>query len=372
MITEPIALYVHIPFCIRKCRYCDFCSYPVGNIGWRREYLNALISEIKDYRGMGLSLKTLFFGGGTPSLLSSSELSEILSAIKEVFDTSPLSEVTLEVNPGTLTEQNARAFINHGINRFSIGLQTIHENELKSLGRIHSFDEFLSSYKLLRGLGADNISIDLMYGIPEQTVESFRQTLAEVISLSPEHVSVYGLILEEGTPIYEQRESLAIPDEDTECDMYELACSLLSEAGYKHYEISNYSREGYRSRHNLVYWRAEEYIGVGVSAHSYFGGKRIANTGNAREYIDSFRSVRTAEVISGQESAKELLMLGLRLSEGFSLSEYEKRFGESFLEGREELIGQYVSLGLMTKSEDRLSLTEKGFYLSNSIIASLI
>ena len=371
MTTKPIGLYVHIPFCVRKCNYCDFCSYPERDVSdFRRAYyIDALIREIRGYkREERIAISTVFFGGGTPTLLEPRELERIFEAIRDVFDILPAAEITLEANPGTVTEQKLSAYRRFGVNRISIGLQSIHENELKKLGRIHSYDDFLQTYRLARTAGFDNISVDLMYGIPEQTLSSFAETLDGIISLGPEHISAYGLIVEEGTPFYAEREGLEIPDEDTECDMYELACERLSGTGYSHYEISNYAKEGRASEHNLHYWRREEYIGVGVAAHSYFGGVRYSNCESLSSYIQGL----APEEESDTNAAFEYAMLALRLAEGLSLSDYASRFSHSFLLGREEAIDRFVTLGYMSRTKDRLALTDRGMYVSNAILSELL
>ena len=371
MTTKPIGLYVHIPFCVRKCNYCDFCSYPESSItsGKRSAYIEALLSEIRGYeRAEPICVDTVFFGGGTPSLLEPVELEKILGEIRSVFSLLPTAEITLEANPGTLTEQKLVSYKSLGVNRLSIGVQSIHDNELKKLGRIHSHDDFLKGYRMARDAGFDNVSVDLMYGIPEQTLQSFEKTLDAVIALSPEHISAYGLIVEEGTPFYTMRDHLTLPDEDSECDMYELAVSKLSAEGYSHYEISNYAKEGRASRHNLHYWRRDEYIGVGVAAHSYFNDVRYSNPDSLDDYLRGDSSTRDTDVDASFEKA----MLALRLAEGLSLSEYEKQFSHSFTDGREASISKYVSLGYMTLTNGRLALTDSGMYVSNAILSDLL
>lgn len=375
MTTKPIGLYVHIPFCKRKCDYCDFCSYPVSEAKWKDEYIKALCSEIDSYKGLGLSLDSIFFGGGTPSLLSPKELDDILCSVRKSFNVLPCSEITMEMNPGTLTKENLRGFASLGINRASIGVQSIHENELKILGRIHNARDFYKSYELVRECGIENINLDLMYGIPEQTLSSFDKTLEAVISLSPEHLSLYGLILEEGTPFYIKRDTLNIPDEDTECDMYGLAVEKLSLAGYSHYEISNYAKPGFECRHNLKYWHDEEYIGVGVAAYSYFDKSRFGNPADIDVYLSEDREkyIQSEAVDDKNSEAYEYAMLRLRLSEGFSLSDYRLKFGFDFItEERSELIDNYVKLGMIELSDDNIHLTDKGFYISNRILTDLL
>ena len=372
MTTNPIGLYVHIPFCVRKCNYCDFCSFNLSTVSWREEYVDRLVGEILSYAGREIEVNTLFFGGGTPSLLTPSEFDKICSAIRESFILSPDCEFTIEANPKTLDREKLGTFVKNGANRISIGLQSIHENELKTLGRIHYFEDFLASYKLCRELGIENINIDLMYAIPEQTIESFSKTLDAVLELKPQHISLYGLILEEGTPFYKMKSELALPGEDIECDMYFLAAKKLSEAGYSHYEISNYALPGSESRHNLKYWRCQEYIGVGLSAYSFFKGSRFGNTDDVSAYLSSDPRAVLTEERSNDDLETEFIMLALRLREGLSLSEYKSCFGKDFMSEKRAKAENLLNMGLLKISGDRLSLTEKGFYVSNSIICELI
>ena len=374
MVTDPIGLYVHIPYCVRKCNYCDFCSLPVGSDNSvPDEYVDRLIREIRTYKAENkVLLSTVYIGGGTPSLLTEGQLEMIFAAISDSFDISDEAEITMEVNPGTLTFEKAVAIKNVGVNRVSIGLQSIHENELKKLGRIHNCQEFLASYKLIRDVGIRNVNIDLMYGIPYQTSDSFASTLNEIGALAPEHISAYGLIVEEGTPFGNEGNSLPLPTTDEECDMYDICRSVLSSFGYNHYEISNYALPGYESRHNLLYWHMNEYIGVGVAAHSYYGGKRYSNTADVNEYITSPSTKHIVIEETDDDLKYEYAMLGLRLKEGVSLSEYSAKFGVSFTEGKEDIIARLSREGLLRLTDDRISLTERGFYLSNAILVEIL
>ena len=371
MATDTLGLYVHIPFCVRKCNYCDFCSFNISLIEWRDKYIDRLCEEIASYKNKGIRLDTVFFGGGTPSLLTPEEFVKIFHVIKDSFEISEDAEITVEANPKTLDCEKLSAFGECGVNRLSIGLQSVHENELKILGRIHNFEDFLASYNLAREYGIDNINVDLMYGIPEQTMKSFSDTLSAVLSLKPEHISLYGLILEEGTPFFDGRESLSLPSEENECDMYYFAADMLRSAGYSHYEISNYSLPDKPSRHNLKYWRCQEYIGVGVAAYSYFEGKRYGNSNCIEEYLAEARTNYDKEAESPDE-AYEYVMLRLRLAEGFSLFDYRARFGVDFLDNRMDLIDSLVNAGYIAFQGDRIALTERGFYVSNSILTELI
>lgn len=336
-------------------------------------YIDRVLEEAEEYpRGEIGTFDTLYFGGGTPSTLPPELFDRLVRGLYKSFDFTTDAEITVEVNPGTLTEEWVDTARSLGVNRISIGLQSIHENELKFLGRIHTFDVFLDSYNLLREAGFDNISVDLMYGIPEQTIQSFKATLEKIIALSPEHISAYGLIIEEGTPFFTLRDTLPLPDEDTECDMYYLADNMLSLAGYRHYEISNYALGGKESRHNLKYWTDREFIGLGAAAYSYYGGKRYGNVRSLEDYLEAPFSRVDVTPIDRDDEKFEYAMMRLRLSSGIDLSDYTFRFGSSFLEGREDRIEKYIALGLMKREGDKLSLTPKGFYISNSILSDIL
>ena len=372
MMKTKIGLYVHIPFCVKKCNYCDFCSFSELDQNTREKYIDKLCLEIDSYKAKNLEIDTIFFGGGTPTTLTSEEFGHIVDHIKRSFIIDDNVEFTVEANPGTTNKEKMEKFIECGVNRFSIGLQSIHEKELKKLGRIHGFDDFVRTFNDLRNLGINNINVDLMYGIPYQTLESFEKTLDTVLNFNPEHLSVYGLILEEGTPFYFERNSLSVPSVDIECDMYFLTAKKLAENGYVHYEISNYSKPSRESIHNMKYWTCNEYIGVGVSAHSCFEGKRYANTSDITEYIKSPVHVDSSKKLDVDSLKYEYAMLALRLKKGFSLEEYNTIFSENFIYGREELINKLVSFGYMEFNDDNISLTEKGFYVSNSILTELL
>ena len=373
MKTKPTGLYLHIPFCLRKCKYCDFCSYSSADFSEKDLYINALCNEIKSYSGYGISIDTVFFGGGTPSLLSPLEFSRINEAICATFTLTEDVEFTIESNPKTLTAEKLLVYKECGVNRVSIGLQSMHDDELAALGRIHNFCDFLHSYELVRAAGINNVNIDLMYGIPRQTIKSFEKTLDTVLSLSPEHLSVYGLMVEEGTPLAKSPELQNLPSEDDECDMYYMAHKRLETRGYSHYEISNYAKEGFECRHNLKYWHNESYIGVGVSAHSYFGGVRYENRADKELYVSDFNTARKIYETPDIDSiAYDYVMLSLRLSEGFSLEDYKFRFGTDFMLGREKILEKFSDAGYLTVLEGRIRLTERGFYVSNAILTQLI
>ncbi|MBR5449436.1 MAG: radical SAM family heme chaperone HemW [Clostridia bacterium] len=365
MTTKAVGLYVHIPFCVRKCNYCDFCSKAPTATDFDR-YFERLETELSRYlRSPKIRVDSIFVGGGTPSILPRGYFTRLFEMIKNTFEIDGTAEITTEINPGTLTREKAEEYRTVGINRVSIGLQSVHENELKILGRIHGYDDFLASYNLLREVGFDNISVDLMYGIPAQTKDSFKKTLDTVTSLNPTHISLYGLIIEPGTPFGDACDSLLLPTEDEECDMYYMAAEYLARLGYTHYEISNYARPGFECRHNLKYWHAEEYIGIGAAAHSFFEGRRY---GNSRALFDITPDADADDI----STPAEYVMMRLRLREGFSLSEYKRLYGIDFLNGKSDTVSTLAAHGLLITDGDRICLTEAGFYVSNSIIAELL
>ena len=369
----PLGIYIHIPFCRSKCQYCDFYSLADTDRKLMDRYLKALCTHIKETGALapGYRVDTVYFGGGTPSFFGADALGAVLTAVRQNFDVSPRAEITFEANPDSVTPRLLHKLKSEGFNRVSLGIQTDDNALLQQLGRPHTFEDAEQAVKRIRRAGFRNLSVDLMYGLPGQTVESFKETLRAVIDLSPEHISVYGLILEEGTPLYEKQSTLSFPSEDSEYEMYLLADRHLSRAGYSHYEISNYSRAGKESRHNLKYWRCEEYIGVGVSAHSYLDGYRFGRTQSLTEYLRGNREYLNKEYIDRDGEALEKIMLGLRLREGISLKEYEDLFGFDLTEKYREKLITFEKMGYARILSGRLSLTAEGFYVSNYIINEL-
>ncbi|MBQ8356766.1 MAG: radical SAM family heme chaperone HemW [Clostridia bacterium] len=370
-----LGLYLHIPFCVRKCRYCDFYSAPTDK-GARTAYVRALCRhlaavapDLRDY-----TVDTVYFGGGTPTLLDSGDFQSILDTVRGCLSLERDAEITAECNPVTNAAGLMEGLLCAGVNRLSIGLQSTHEGELKLLGRPHGYGEFLSTYSAARQAGFDNISVDLMFGIPDQTVRSFGQTLDAVTALSPEHISAYGLRIEEGTPFYRMRQELTLPDEDAEAEMAEMVAARLTAAGYAHYEISNYARAGLRSRHNMRYWLGEDYLGFGPGAHSYLRGVRFETAPDTAAYLlaverGDFESLRQNPVpIAGKEQKDEYVMLRMRLFDGVELADFSHRFGTSF----EKEYGDVTPLvqgGFLVKTPHRIAFTEKGMRVSNTILS---
>lgn len=381
-----IGLYVHIPFCLHKCAYCDFCSSVATDKLQMQAYVDALADHIvnagKSVEADNVIVDSIYVGGGTPTLLSKKDIEYITDTIYDAFRVTEDAEFTFEANPATLDRAKAKALIDCGVNRLSIGLQSAHDSELESLSRIHTYKDFLNSYKIARKAGFENINVDVMYGIPDQTPESFRATLEAVCDLSPEHISMYGLRIEDGTPFCVHRAELMLPTEDEEYSMFREGRRYLKERGYKHYEISNYAREGFRSKHNYKYWRCEEYIGVGVAAHSFYGGKRYANITDTDRYISyicaeesDFASIIVAssvEQVDMSELECEYVMLGLRLSEGVVKSEYQRKFGADFDEKYADRIAEYARAGFIIDTDKNCRFSPEGMYVSNSILAEIL
>lgn len=380
MEKEKLGIYVHIPFCKSKCGYCDFCSHPPRD-GEIDRYLNALMLHMQDLSGAAAdySIDTVFIGGGTPTLLTKKQMKSLVTCVRETFALEKDAEFTVEANPGTVDKAYLRALVSMGVNRISFGLQSANDRELRALGRIHTRDEFTESYKAARAAGFRNINVDLMYGIPHQTTESFAETLAFVKALAPEHISVYGLKIEEGTPFYEKRDSLPLPDEETEYAMYRKADTELSAAGYKHYEISNYARPGFASRHNKRYWLDEKYLGFGVAAHSYFGNQRYAYTVDMEKYMLEMEHPRDMANILTEctdidvfTQETEYVMLRMRLFDGVSLADYRATFGSDFAAKYGEKLKRYIDGGFVTMDARHCAFTVKGMYVSNYILSEML
>ncbi len=368
---KEFGVYLHVPFCLSKCPYCDFCSFPGSTEKTRAHYVGALIREIGERDFPRRTATSVFFGGGTPTLLSVPQFDALFSMIDARFGLARDAEITFEMNPATADRGKLRAFRALGFNRVSIGCQSVSDDELRALGRVHSANEIFQAYEDALAAGFDNVNVDLMYGVPGQTVGSFSKTLQTVISLSPAHISAYGLILEEGTPFFTRRNELALPDEDVEADMYALATSVLRDAGYRHYEISNYARPGRECRHNLLYWRQGEYAAYGVSASSHIAGVRRTNTRDLARYLsDPVRATDEETVIEDPEY--EYIMLRLRLAEGIDEEEFRRRFGRAFREKYADKLAPWFACGALVSDGDRTALTDEGLYLNSALLRELL
>ncbi len=368
---KSLGIYVHIPFCIQKCGYCDFCSFPSMSEGIKERYTDELCRRISGYASAASAFEadTVYFGGGTPSTLSVSCVERILNAIKKTFKVSDRAEITFECNPGTVDGKYFSAIRSAGVNRISMGLQSALDSELSLLGRIHSRGDFEKCFWAARDAGFDNISADVMYGIPDQTMESFEETLRFLTALEPEHISAYGLMIEEGTSFEKRVSELRLADDDGQYDMYMLCGEYLAARGYEKYEISNFARRGKRSRHNTRYWLGEEYLGFGVAAHSYLDGRRLGNSRDIDAFLRGEDVTEEEYELSDRDKREEYVMLRLRLAEGISLDEYRNAFGLELLDGRVE---KWIRDGFMRLEDGRLSFTDKGFFVSNSILSELL
>ena len=374
---QELELYAHIPFCVRKCGYCDFLS-GTAEESTREAYLLALAREIRraGQDAEGCRAVSVFFGGGTPTVLTGGQLSRLLSEIKKSFRLAGDCEITLEANPGTLDPEKLRLCREAGFNRISIGCQSADNRELRRLGRIHTWEEFLEGFRQAREAGFSNINVDLMSGIPGQTLVSWETSLRKTAELGPEHISAYSLILEEGTPFYENREKLDLPDEDTERRMYERTGEILEEYGCRQYEISNYAREGYRCRHNLGYWTGREYLGLGLGASSLWRDTRFRNTDSMEEYLKDSGNLpkirREEEKLSASDRQSEYMILGLRLMEGISLAGFRETFGTDVRKVWPGVLEKYEGYGLLEEAAGRLKFTGEGISLSNVVLAEFL
>lgn len=369
-----LGLYIHIPFCRRKCLYCDFCSLEQQGDAEMEAYADAVCRDLARWATQcrDRRVNTVYFGGGTPSLLPPSLLLRMLESIARLYHVENDAEITLECNPATGSAESFSTLRRGGFNRISVGLQSTHENELRALGRIHTFADFERTYADLREAGFENISADLMSGIPEQTVESYLESIRRLCALSPEHISAYGLSVEEETPFGRMGDRLSLPDEETARQMYFEGIGLLASLGYRQYEISNYAKRGYESRHNLKYWNCEEYLGFGPAAYSDFNGDRFGNSRDVAAYIHGREILAERETPSPSERMNEYIMLRMRLTDGVSAAAFSKRFGQdlnSLLGGR---LAAFESGGFVRRTEDGWAFTTEGFYVSNTILAEIL
>ncbi len=370
---KSLGLYIHVPFCRAKCLYCDFCSVASAENELVERYVGSLVlciakaaDKAKDYE-----IDTLYIGGGTPTVLSPRQMERVLDACFKGYSFADGAEISCECNPATGGYEYFSDIREMGINRLSIGLQSANDNELRALGRIHSYPEFVKTFGDARRAGFDNISIDLMYGIPEQTAESFNKTLEKITELAPEHVSAYCLKVESNTPFGRMGDALILPDDDKTSDMYELCCSFLLGKGYERYEISNFAKPDRRSRHNMRYWQCSEYLGFGAAAHSYFGGERFAFSPNIDDFARGEFLVAEREKIEDSERMLEYVMLGMRLGDGISASDFLLTFGEDIL-SRFPRFGEFIRSGHVLYDGDKLCFSDKGVFVSSYILSEIL
>lgn len=382
---KELGIYIHIPFCVRKCLYCDFLSGP-ESLQTQEKYLNALCREIEDESSKYAEylVKTVFIGGGTPSLLSGEWMKKLLGSVYGHYQVDENAEISVEVNPGTATEEKLVAYKEAGINRISIGIQSLNDEELKALGRIHDSRQFYETYQMCVKTGFNNINVDLMSAIPGQTLESWKSTLAGVVALTPAptHISAYSLIVEEGTPFYENTPEL--PDEEAERDMYKITNDILEKKGYHRYEISNYAKQGYECEHNKSYWMRKNYVGFGIGAASLVNNVRFSNVRDLSTYLKKEMKKEECNRLSRQEQMEEFMFLGLRMMDGVSEKEFFEAFGESIEHAYPGIVEKYWAAGLLDyinkqgstgfgeKADVRIALTEYGIDVSNVVMADFL
>lgn len=371
-----LGIYVHIPFCVKKCYYCDFISYP-NKSDMQEEYVKKLIKEIEDNKELleKNNITTIYIGGGTPSSINPDLIKNVLNKICEVANIKNREniEITIEVNPGTVTKNNLQMYKNCGINRISIGLQSTNDEILKRIGRIHNYEQFLNTYNWAVDTGFNNINVDLMLGLPAQTIEDLKKSLENIVNLKPmpNHVSVYSLIIEEGTKIEKMINAgeLKLPEEEDERNQYKYTKNFLELKGYKHYEISNFAKPGYESKHNMNCWEQKQYIGFGLAAHSYINAKRYSNACNFEEYLsNTSKDIKTIhEEQNTEDMKKEYMLLGLRKLEGISISKFKEKFGENPIYMFRKELQKLVDEDLLVVDLDNIRLTNKGLDFANLV-----
>lgn len=371
-----IGLYIHIPFCIKKCNYCDFNSYET--LGLISSYMEALKREIKSYKDKEYTIKTVFIGGGTPTLLEAREIYSLAECIYSNFKVLPDAEITIEANPGTLSREKLTWIKSAGVNRLSLGLQAYQDGLLRKLGRIHTVQEFEDNFFTARKIGFDNISVDIMFGLPGQTLKDYYLTLKNLLILAPEHISAYSLSIEEGTSFFNwwKQGKLILPSEEEERAMYHGGRAFLTSHGFVHYEISNFSAPGRESKHNMIYWIGEEYLGLGAGAHSYIEGERFYNYPKIKDYIEhvenGLKSVAHRQILSPEDILAEYCFLGLRLIDGICKEDFKRRFGRdiNFIYG--EAIAKLKEQGLLQENTRNLKLTTKGLDFANNVFMEFL
>lgn len=372
---EELGIYIHIPFCKQKCFYCDFCSFANKN-EMQGKYVETVINEIKNITHKEkYTVTTIYLGGGTPSILNPDYIKSILQEIKSSFEILDDAEITIEINPGTVNEEKLKKYKEYGINRLSIGLQSANDKILKKIGRIHDYKQFEETFFYARKCGFKNINVDLMIGLPTQAVENVKQTLEKIIQKNPEHISVYSLIIEEGTIIEKliNENKLQLPDEETERIMYWTVVNELKENGYNQYEISNFSKKTYESKHNTNCWKQKQYIGLGTSAHSYLNKKRYSNTNNIEEYIKNIqennisKNITIHEEQTEESTMNEYMLLGLRMIQGININEFKQKFKIDPTIKYKETLEKLQKENLIQITKTSIKLTKQGIDFGNIV-----
>lgn len=374
-----LGLYIHIPFCISKCKYCDFSSYKL-DLDEKRKYLNALKQEMEFYKEeiRGKEIDTIFIGGGTPSILNQNEISFLFENIKKNFKIKDSAEITMECNPGTLTLEKLKTMKACGVNRLSIGLQAVQNNHLKYIGRIHTYEEFEKNYYQAKNVGFENINIDLMYALPNQSREDWMESLEKVVKLNPTHISAYSLILEESTELFNmyEKNEFKLLDEDTDIEMYEYTINYLKSHGYNQYEISNYAKNGFECKHNILYWKCENYIGLGASASGFLNKTRYNNFCELDKYEEIIHSgkkpIEWEEQLCIEDEIEENIFLSLRMNEGIKFKDFHEKYNFNFKEEYKNEIDKLEKLKLIEIDDEVMRLSQKGREISNSVFVEFM
>lgn len=375
-----LGLYLHFPFCISKCPYCDFNSYQLKEEKQISSYISALYQEITAYsqKLKKSNIKTIYLGGGTPTILSGVQIYNILEYCKDKFTVDKNAEITIEANPGTLDGEKIKLLIESGINRLSLGAQSFDDLFLKKIGRIHNTQDIIDSYYLAQEKGFDNINIDIMFALPGQTTKDLQITLKKAVSLKPDHLSLYNLTIKSGTEYYKKykKSKLKLPTEDEEYDMYNWAINYLEESGFEHYEIANFARPYKRSMHNLIYWQNKPYLGIGAGAYSFIKGYRYMNYENPARYTKEIMSgklpVDNGEKLSLRKRMIETIILGLRTKDGVGYKKYKTRFGVNLNDIFSKQVNKLVNLGLLQKDDFKIKLTKRGIFLANTVFREFV
>lgn len=374
-----LGLYIHIPFCAKKCKYCDFNSFKL-NIDEKKKYIDALEKEIKFYKEEinNKEIDTIFIGGGTPSILNEEEIQSLFHKIYDNFKIKSDAEITMECNPGTLTKSKLNIMKECGVNRLSIGLQAAQNEHLTYIGRIHTYEVFEKNYMEAKEAGFNNINIDLMYALPNQTEKDWKETLEKVVKLNPSHISAYSLILEENTELFDmyEKKEFTLLDEDTDIEMYEYTINYLRENGYYQYEISNYAKKGFECKHNILYWKGENYLGLGASASGYLNNTRYNNISELKTYEEAImnneKPIENKEILSEEDKIEETIFLGLRMNEGIKFKEIKDKYNVDFREKYKVQIETLEKSDLIRVTDDGICLTQRGREISNTVFIEFL
>lgn len=375
-----LGLYIHVPFCAQKCNYCDFNSYKIEEKNQKTDYLISIRKEMELYKEEFKSKEftSVFLGGGTPSILTPEELTTLMENIYSNFNIGKDAEITMECNPGTLDKVKLKAIKSLGINRLSMGLQVTQDHHLKYIGRIHTYEQFEKNYKDAIEVGINNINVDLMYSLPNQSFDEWKETLNKIINLNPSHISAYSLILEEGTKFYDMylNKEFELNDEEVDINIYNYTIDTLCKNGYHQYEISNYSKEGYECKHNIVYWQCDNYLGLGPGASGYINNYRYSNICDIKGYNKCLeydkRPIEEKNILSKKDEMEEFIFMGLRMNKGINLDEFYKRFNIDFKHRYNNILDKLKNLNLIIEQNNNIILTQRGREISNTVFVEFI